>query len=251
MINGFYKGFILLLGLALLFAMGSCNNRSIMFRAKHNYQYSDVNDLKVVSEYRIGVNDEVSIVVSANNGASLIESANIQEQRQIKIIVDFDGTLKIPLIGRIPVIGLTINEAELLLEEQYRRFLVDPFVKVDVLNKRVVMFTGMGGTARVINLQNKNTTLIEAIAQTGGVNQSGKSHRIKIFRKSGNGELKIYKVDLSKIQYVNDSQIILQSNDVVYIEPRNDLLLNFVERSSGFLFLFNIYLLVNALGLLN
>lgn len=232
---------------AVFFTLGSCNNRAIMFRAKHNFQYSDIAELKINTEYKIGVNDEITIDVASNQGASMIENGNRSERGQLAVVVDFDGTLKMPLLGRISVNGLTVNEAELLLEELYKRFLVDPYVHIEVTNKRVILFPGVGGSARVINLKNKNTTLIEALAQSGGVNLQGKSNKIKIFRKAPNGDLRIYKINLSKIDYVEDSQIILQSNDVVYVEPRNDLLQNFAQRATGYFFVLNTLLLINNL----
>ncbi len=235
-----------MLGLTLLFAMGSCTNRSIMFRTGLNYKYNDLNELKVNTEYKIGINDELQIEVNANNGAMVLEG-NGNTGSNIEVIVDYDGTLKLPLLGRVNVAGLTLNESELLFEELYKQYIVDPFVKISIMNKRVLFFSGSGGATKVIILRNKNTTLFEAMASIGGISNNGKAHKIKIFRKGKDGQTRVYKVNLAKIEYLQDGEIILQGNDVVYIEPRDDIFLNFGQRVAPYFFLLNIYFIANTL----
>ena len=235
-----------------------------MFRAKRNYPYDDFSKIISSREYKIGVNDRLSIRVVPNKGAPLLESfggygtssgssfgytpGSNQTAIGSQYIgdVEFDGSIKMPLLGRVQVKGLTIRECELLFEEVYKQFLVEPYVNVEIQNKRVFFFPGSGGTASVVNLVNRNTTLFEALAQVGGMPPNARAHRIKLIR----GDLKnptIYLIDLSTIEGMKNANLVLEGNDIVYIEPRNDVVLNLVSRVAPYFGLINFGLLIWAL----
>ncbi|MFN5318263.1 MAG: polysaccharide biosynthesis/export family protein [Bacteroidia bacterium] len=214
-----------------------------MFRTKHNYPFEDPAKIPDVKEYRISENDRVEIQIIPNNGSLLIEYNNALNNAanngRRSYIVEFDGTIKIPILGRIKINGLTIREAELMIEERMRAFYVDPYVTIDILNKRIILFPGNSGTAKIILLENPNTTLLEAIASSGGIGIDGKAHRIKLIR----GDLKnpkIYLIDLSTIEGINKAGIVLEGNDIIYIEPRNDYTANLFQRIAPSLGLINL-----------
>jgi len=125
--------------------------------------------------------------------------------------------IKLPIIGRTKLAGLTIREAELMLEEKYAEFYNKPFVMLNVTNRRVIVFPGTGSDASVINLTNNNTTLLEALALAGGIS-TGKANRIKLIR----GDIKdpqVYLIDLSTIEGMTQANMVIQANDIIYVEP--------------------------------
>jgi polysaccharide export outer membrane protein len=235
-------GSTLVLMLATLLLVTSCNNRAIMFRTKHNYPFEDPAKIPDVKEYRISENDKVEIQVTPNKGATLIEYSSVVNNTsngRRSYVVEFDGTIKIPILGRIKIQGLTTREAELMIEERMRSFYVDPYVTIEILNKRIILFPGNSGAAKIIALENPNTTLLEAIAYSGGIGLEGKANRIKLIR----GDLKnpkIYLIDLSTIEGINKAGIVLEGNDIIYIEPRNDFALNVFQRIGPYLSLITI-----------
>ena len=90
---------------------------------------------------------------------------------------------------------------------------------VKVLNRRVLVFPGEGGAGKVVTLTNDNTTLIEALALAGGISQYGIAKRIKLIRgDSRNPQVSI--IDLSTIDGMKASNLLLQANDIIYVEPR-------------------------------
>ena len=135
-------------------------------------------------------------------------------------LVDRDGTAKLPLVGRIKLSGLTIPEAESYLEQVYTEFYVKPFVTAKVINNRVIVFPGNGGKAQVLNLQNGNTTVIEALALTGGIQEDGKAYKVKLIRNDGTNKPKVFLMDLSKIDGINVGNSVVMANDIIYVEPR-------------------------------
>ena len=232
--------FLLIVSVLLV---SSCDNRSIMFRSKRNYPYKDPSEIPQEREYKIGLNDRVQINVTPNSGAILLENAlgQIGGSSTLIVVVEFDGTVKLPVLGRVLLKELTTREAELLLEERYKQVFIDPFVNLTILNKRVILFLGEGGSARVVTLTNQNTTLTEVLAFSGGISANGKAHRIKLIRGDPK-KPEVYLIDLSSIDGMTRGDVVLQGNDIVYVEPRNDVILNFSARVSAYTFLVSLIL---------
>lgn len=212
-----------------------------MFKTKRNYPFDDFASIPPSREYKIGKNDVLEIRIVPNKGANIIENEeNINSNsRGVNSVVEFDGTVKVPVLGRIPIENLSVREAELLLEERLKTFYVDPYVNIKVLNKRVILFNGEAGSARVIQLSNQNTNLLEVLAAAGGVSGNGKANRIKLIR----GDLKnpkVYLIDLTTIDGMKKADLNIEGNDIIYVEPRNDYAANFLNRTGSFLALFNL-----------
>lgn len=238
--------------IVLTVGMTSCNNRAIMFKTKKNYPFDNFSAISDSREYKIGLNDILEIQIVPNKGASIIEGVAIDpaaggsnsaiQNRAINSVIEFDGTAKLPLLGRVQMKDLSIREAELMMEERLKQYYIDPFVTIKITNKRIVLFPGEAGSARVVNLQNQNTTLLEALALTGGVSANGKANRIKLIR----GDLKnpqVYLIDLTTIEGMKKANMTLQGNDIVYIEPRNDYVQNFFNRANPYLAILNLGIL--------
>jgi len=197
-----------------------------MLRTPKDFKFDTFADSLQVTEYRIAPNDELSFSIYTHNGEKMVElmstsggGGQAAQSGGLQYLVEHDGMIKLPIIQRVKVGGMTLREAESFLEGEYSNYLNKPFVQLKVTNNRVIIFPGGdGGTAKVVSLQNSNTTLFEALAMSGGI-VDGKAHNIKLIR----GDLKnpkIYKIDLSTIDGVKQANLTLQANDIIYIEPR-------------------------------
>lgn len=229
--------------------MSSCNNRAIMLKTPKNYDYTEISKLKDQLEYKIGVNDVIELSVSTNNGAQIFSNSiatfNGELLKPFTIPVEFDGTIKIPIIGRINVNGLTQREVELLLEQKYAQYYIEPFITAKITSKFIIYFPGDGGAARKVRIDAPRTTLLEIIAQNNGIGFQGKSDRIRLVRGDKKNP-EVYLIDLSKMDNVQLADIVIQAGDLIVVEPRNDYFANFVQRFSVYLvalnFIFTIYL---------
>ncbi len=194
-----------------------------MLKTPHDYTYDKIADSIIKQSYRIESNDIVQVRIFSNDGFKIIDLANSSanfNRVDFDYLVDRDGTAKLPLVGRIKLSGLTIPEAESYLEQVYTEFYVKPFVTAKVINKRVIVFPGNGGKAQVLNLQNGNTTVIEALALTGGIQEDGKAYKVKLIRNDGTNKPKVFLMDLSKIDGINVGNSVVMANDIIYVEPR-------------------------------
>jgi polysaccharide export outer membrane protein len=193
-----------------------------MLKTPKDYTYDKIADSLSKQDYKIEANDIVNVRIFANDGFKIVDLATSnQVQRFIEIdyVINMDGTCKLPLIGRVKLAGLSVREATEYLEQIYADYYVKPFVFMTVTNKRVIVFPGNGGVARVLNLTNNNTTVIEALALTGGISEDGKAYKVKLIRNQGD-KPKVYLMDLSKIEGIAVGNTVVLAHDIIYVEPR-------------------------------
>lgn len=207
----------------VILLISSCKvfNPSQMFRTG-KYPVSQFSDSIMIKEYRLAPNDELDIKISNNLGEEMIdpvEASRSNANRGITTYIDNDSLIKLPIVGLMNITGMTLRQAEDTLEKVYSAYNQKCFIRVTVTNKRVTVFPGgSGSTATVIKLENPNTTLLEALALAGGV-QDGRAYKIKLIR----GDLKqpkLYIIDLSTIEGMKQANLVVQANDIIYVEPR-------------------------------
>jgi polysaccharide export outer membrane protein len=116
------------------------------------------------------------------------------------------------MVGEVKLEGLTIREAEALLQDAYEKFYTKPFVVVKYTNKRVVVLGAPGG--KVIPLANENMKLLEILALAEGISNDAKAQNIRVLRNE-----KVFLVDLSTIEGYHKGNILMEPGDVVYVEP--------------------------------
>lgn len=210
-------------------ALAGCNiNRDIMFKTPLDYEFDQLSD-SVPQAFRVQVNDVLTFRLFANDGFRMIDLVDEAQQNQrnmrttFSYTVDADGRSKLPLLGFVPLAGLTVREAELKLETMYTEFYHRPFVQMFINNRRVVVFPGGGGDAKVVPLENTNTTLMEALATAGGLNKRGDARKVKVFRKSPNGPRKVYIFDMSDVEGLPSADLTMQADDIVYVQPNPEL----------------------------
>lgn len=208
----------------------SCGvNSNLMFKSKdEKYATLESTPMKPQSDYRISVDDKITFSLSTNNGTTIIESLSginkelTSTNQQLDYVVRQDGTVELPILGNVFLKGYTVVQAEDTLQKLFSKEYNNPFVQLKITNQRVIIFPGGGSDAKVIPLLNSNTTLMEVIAQAGGIAERGKANTVKIIRRE-NGERKLYKIDLSTIEGLKFVDMVVQANDYVYIEPKRDL----------------------------
>lgn len=179
-------------------------------------------------EYIISPNDILRFRLYSNNGFIIIDltsgtsSGRTAMAQDISYVVDHLGVTSLPIIGNIKVSGYTVREAIEMLQTKYSEFYVDPFIQLEVTNKRVVVFPGTGSDAKVVTLENNSTKLIEVIGFVGGISKQGKASKVKILRETKD-KREVYLVDLSTIEGIKHADMIVQANDIIYVEPVPDI----------------------------
>lgn len=204
----------------LLLSSCSSYKQNILFTSDQ-LSGPDKQKLEVGNNRIIDIGDYLTIEVFTKNGEKIIDpdfelaNTNINAERlrpKLKYLVRNDGFVKAPMIGEVEIKGKTLHEAEQILQQKYELFYKSSFVNINFLNKRVVVLGSTGG--QVIPLENENTTLVEIIALSGGIDNSGKGNNIRVLRDNS-----AYLIDLTTIEGYQTGNIIMEPGDVVYIEP--------------------------------
>lgn len=214
----------------VMFLIQSCGiNSNLMLKTEKDYEFADIDSMNVTkNEYKIDVNDILQFRFFTQKGQRILDIATTSvpgQQNQLfnpnnslNYVVQRDSLVNFPAVGEVNVVGMTIREAEKYLEELYSDLYVSPFVQISVTNRRVIVFPGNGGDAQVLYLANNNTTLVEAIALAGGITERGRASKIKLIRKGENGERQVFRIDLSTIEGLAYTDILVQANDYIYVE---------------------------------
>ncbi|MDD2198218.1 MAG: polysaccharide biosynthesis/export family protein [Bacteroidales bacterium] len=222
-----FKSFMIFLVLVLLIGLNSCKilRPSEMFIVDEEHPIAEFKPSE--KEYKIKPFDKLSVRITTNDGFSLIgvgqgntESSYRRQQQGFEYLVEFDGLIKLPTLGRIPITGYTMREAEEYLEELYSQYYQSPFVLLSVTNRKAYIFFNGATKANIVTIPTENLTLIEAIASTGGVTEISRSYRIKLIRGELTENPEVYYWNLRRLDDLKDSNILLEANDVIYVDSK-------------------------------
>ena len=189
---------------------------------------SSLYEEEMVFENKIQPNDRVGIMVYNQSGegagqlTSMISSRGKQtgsgDDESQGLLVTKEGTVYLPLIGSVKIEGYTEDEAVKYLMSEYRKYLRNPYVTVEIMNQRVFLL-GEVKQPGVVQVTNGTMNLIEAIARSGDLTDYAERQGILIIR----GDLRkpdVRTIDLTQMSTIKISSLYLKPNDIVYVQPR-------------------------------
>lgn len=153
-----------------------------------------------------------TISVSNSNG-----NASPAQSQLESYLVDKNGEIEFPQLGKIKVAGLTRLEAVEKIKTQLADYIKNPTVNLSIVNFKVSV---LGEVTRpgTHNVSSERITLFEALSLSGDLTIYGKRKNIMIIREKG-GEKTIANVDITSSDFLNSPYYYLAQNDVVYVEP--------------------------------
>ena len=138
-------------------------------------------------------------------------------------LVDNEGYINYPIIGRLHVEGLTKSECERLIAEKIRPYMAEtenPIVTVRMSSYSVSVL-GEVNHPGSFQVSREKITILEALAQAGDLTIYGVRDKVKLIREDATGKKQIVTLNLNDANIVNSPYYYLQQNDVVYVEPNN------------------------------
>ena len=215
----------LLIALILLTSCGGINPNK-MFKTPKDFEFAkDTTSSSDPLIYLIQPGDRLALHIYSNDGFKLVDitstAGNASEGNagmgDVSFSVDNDSTVKLPIIGRITMVGMSVREGEKLLEGLYSKYYNDPFIIIKVTNRNAIVFLNDNGRGTIVPLNSDNTSLYEALAQAGGIGELGKSYNIKILRGDPKNP-KIYQANISTVEGLRTSELRVLSNDIIYVD---------------------------------
>ncbi len=158
------------------------------------------------SQYTIGVADILRVNVWKNTDLSQT------------VTVDPDGFVSLPLLGNVNVAGLSTDQLGTLLAAKYASYVVTPQVTVSVVDirSRAVFVMGQVGKAGSYPLV-APTTVLQLIAQAGGLTPFAKRKNIYVLRASMGQSEKIPFNYVKVVRGDTRANIVLQPGDTVIV----------------------------------
>ena len=251
------KSICLFFLLSSLFSCAGYQN-NILFRTGEDFDNKAFDAVKAKAEqnYRLAPFDYITIQVFTNDGEIMIDPSGdfgeeitdgggttVRNPNQFEIdisgiptgtiaaggignvggflrryLIQETGSIILPMIGKTQLAGLTLYQTDSLLAEKFSKFYEEPYVITRYINKRVMVMGAMGN--KVITLTNENMTLLEVLTLAGNFDNNTRANKIRLIRNANTGTPIMKNIDLSTWEGLKNAELIIQPNDVVYVEPR-------------------------------
>jgi len=206
----------------VLIAMQSCNT------AKKVPYFTNITDSTnkeyVLKEHNyvepvIQVNDQLWVSVQTidtkpgSEGGTVGTTGN---DKNNSFVVDKNGMIEVPLVGRVSVLGQTTTEAKETIRTKASQYYVNPIINVRFLNFYINV---LGDVARPgkYNITDEKTSILDAIAIAGDLSISGKRDNVLLIREE-NGEKKFVRFNLNSTEIFKSPYYYMRSGDIVYVE---------------------------------
>jgi len=210
----------LAMALGMLFVINGCTGKSDYQLVQTERDVKNVHTTSRSIEYKILKQDRLQIVLykdpqqTAEVGGEISQSLNSNNG----VLVDTAGNVALPLVGRVNVAGLSQTQASERIRQKYKKYLNDPSIYVEVLNKRLFVM-GEVKNPGVIAIDKEKMTLFEAIAHAGDLTDSAQRNEIIILSNSNVKGMQLRKVDLTNFDRMKYTSLMLRPNDIVYVRP--------------------------------
>lgn len=221
---------LLMIAIVLFVATSCASGRKVLYlqdakpgemmRINQNYEIrvnkDDLLSIMVTSE-----DPELALpfnmpVVSYQLGSS---GSGMGQQRILGYLVDADGTIDFPVLGKLFVEGMTRDQLTTMLKRRLVEdgHIAEPVVTVQFLNFKISVI-GEVSRAGNFNITDGRITLLEALSLAGDLTIYGRRDRVAVIREK-EGERTIVYHDLRSAEIFNSPYFYLQQNDVIYVEP--------------------------------
>ena len=178
-------------------------------------------------EYVLRPGDLVSLDIKSPDPAladffnlrSSVNPTSITEQSVYlnSYLIDDSGSIDIPELGVISLTGLTVQQAEGLLEKELSNFLKSVFVMIKVTNLQVSIF-GEVAKPGTFTVTNNAMSVVKALSLAGDITDYGNRKRILIIRRNGDA-MEYGIVDLTNIDSIKNPWYWIRPGDEIYVEP--------------------------------
>ncbi|MBB6128757.1 polysaccharide biosynthesis/export family protein [Mucilaginibacter lappiensis] len=249
---------------ALTMLLGSCSYKQNQAYFEQNSKAQappvKMDDYKI-SDYKIKAGDilrirnlqSIKLITDEASAASSTDQASSGGGSQaLDYQVESDGTIALPVIGRVQVAGLSKLETSNKLDDLYRKnVLKNPIMEVKIISLKATL---VGEVKRPGNypLLKDGTTLMEILGEAGGLTEKGNEKKVRIVRGGGLQSKQIIDVDLDDVASLTNPETIVQNQDIIYVEQnrraiRNDKLQNITTIAQPALLLLNTALIILTL----
>ncbi len=155
-----------------------------------------------------------SVVASEVSGMGSTQQAEATDY-----LINSDGEILFPILGRIKVEGMTTSEVSKHIEKLIvdGGYINDPVVSVRLQNFKIVVLGDISSPG-VKQFTSDRVSIFDVIATSGDIDASGLKQNVFLVREEG-GERIVTQLDLTKADIFDSPYYYLQQNDIIYVKP--------------------------------
>lgn len=184
-------------------------------------------------DFRIMPKDILTILVSTTDPAASApfyrrvgQEKDIQPMQQgmqnaelLDYLVDNEGLIDFPVLGKIKVSGMTTRECEAVIREKLKSYLNEiPNVTVRSSNYKFSVLGEVNAPGTYI-VKDEKVTIFEAIAQAGDMTLFSIRDDVQLLREDSEGRRQVIHLNLNDANITQSPYFYLQQNDVIYVKP--------------------------------
>ena len=159
----------------------------------------------------------LSYQIQANSNSQNILTTGQSALQQY--LVNNEGEITMPVIGKVKVVGMTKNQAEEIIRVRLEPYLKEePIVTVRMANYKISV---LGEVARPgsFTINNEKVNVLEALAMAGDLTIYGLRDNVKLIREDAQGKREIITLNLNNAELVTCPYFYLKQNDILYVTP--------------------------------
>ena len=225
------KKIFLLLLIPLLIGGCSSYKKSIYLRNDEVLEKAQQNNKQYV--YRVMPKDELTITVSTSDPASSVpfyrkigqgkdQASSAQGMNNAKLLdylVDNEGNIDYPVLGKLHVAGLTTRECEALIRKELQQYLNEvPNVTVRTSNYKISVL-GEVKSPGTYTVSDERINIFQALALAGDMTVFSVRDDVQLLREVSLGNRRVLHLDLTSADIALSPDYYLQQNDIVYVKP--------------------------------
>lgn len=225
------KKIFLLLLIPLLIGGCSSYKKSIYLRNDEVLEKAQQNNKQYV--YRVMPKDELTITVSTSDPASSVpfyrkigqakdQASSAQGMNNAKLLdylVDNEGNIDYPVLGKLHVAGLTTRECEALIRKELQQYLNEvPNVTVRTSNYKISVL-GEVKSPGTYTVSDERINIFQALALAGDMTVFSVRDDVQLLREDSLGNRHVLHLDLTSADIALSPDYYLQQNDIVYVKP--------------------------------
>ncbi len=197
------------------------------------WKFSEENNniYQTAEKHVIRANDELLITVSSFDDVSFnyfsgqTSSASMQASNELALTartytVDVEGFIYFPVIGKVNLEGLTLDEAMEKMRGILTSYFDQPNVRIKFAFKKISVL-GEVNIPGYYTFSKDQVTILEAIAMARDLTIHGNRKEVLLIRNDANNKVNKYEIDLTDDNMVFNYCYYLQSGDVIYVKPRS------------------------------
>ena len=213
---------LLLLGGLALLLFPSCTPQWMFQEKELAAPYTKAIPSDTTFEHILQPDDKITISVWGHEDlevGSIFDVYSSTEASGKYLLIDLKGEVTLPLVNTVKLSGLTVREANLLLEGRYAQFLNDPIIHFRVLSHQVTIL-GEVRAAGNFPIEKERMTLLEAIGEAGGFSDFADLSRVTIIRSAHLAPKAELVFDFTDKETLYTSDMVLRDKDIIYVPER-------------------------------